>query len=79
MKAVIVGAGIIGCALARELARRDLDVEVIDRGAPGAGTTAHGEGNVLVSDKGPGPELALAQLSRTLWPSTIGEICRAHV
>lgn len=74
MKAVIVGAGIIGCALARELARLGLDVEVIDRGAPGAGTTAHGEGNVLVSDKGPGPELALAQLSRTLWPSTIDEI-----
>ncbi|WP_240524102.1 FAD-dependent oxidoreductase [Gordonia polyisoprenivorans] len=63
MKAVIVGAGIIGCALARELARLGLDVEVIDRGAPGAGTTAHGEGNVLVSDKGTGTG---TQLSRTL-------------
>lgn len=74
IEVVIVGAGIIGCALARELASNGATVTVIDRGAPGSGTTAHGEGNVLVSDKGPGPELELARLSRMLWPDTVAAI-----
>src|SRR3972149_1488617 len=32
---VIIGGGIIGCALARELAREGLQVAVIERGRPG--------------------------------------------
>ncbi|MFC4907198.1 NAD(P)/FAD-dependent oxidoreductase [Actinomadura gamaensis] len=71
MRVVVVGAGIVGAACARELARAGLVVTVLDRGGPAAGTTAHGEGNVLVSDKGPGPELELAKLSRRLWPEIL--------
>ncbi|NVI90953.1 FAD-binding oxidoreductase [Actinomadura sp. BRA 177] len=67
-RVVVLGAGIIGAACARELALAGCDVTVVDRAGPAAGTTAHGEGNVLVSDKGPGPELELAKLSRRLWP-----------
>ncbi|MEU5883785.1 FAD-binding oxidoreductase [Spirillospora sp. NPDC047279] len=67
-RAVVLGAGIIGAACARELALAGLAVTVLERGGPAAATTAHGEGNVLVSDKGPGPELELALLSRRLWP-----------
>ena len=40
---------------------------MIDRGALACGTTGAGEGNILVSDKEPGPELDLALLSLRLW------------
>lgn len=76
-RAVVVGAGIIGAACARELALAGLEVTVVDRGGPASATTSHGEGNVLVSDKGPGPELRLAQLSRRLWPR-IADSLAAH-
>ncbi|WP_433469656.1 NAD(P)/FAD-dependent oxidoreductase [Spirillospora sp. CA-128828] len=71
MRVVVLGAGIVGAACARELALAGCAVTVVDRGGPAAGTTAHGEGNVLVSDKGPGPELELAKLSRELWPAIL--------
>ncbi|MET9633006.1 FAD-dependent oxidoreductase [Lentzea sp. NPDC006480] len=71
---VVVGAGIIGAACAQALSARGLDVVVIDRCGPASGTSAAGEGNVLVSDKEPGPELELAVASRALWPS-LAEDC----
>lgn len=64
---VIVGAGIVGTACAFFAARAGLSVTVLDRGPVGSGTTSRGEGNILVSDKGPGPELDLARRSRELW------------
>ncbi|GIH77072.1 oxidoreductase [Planobispora longispora] len=64
---VVVGAGIIGAACAHYAARAGLDVAVVDRGPVAGGTTGAGEGNVLVSDKEPGPELDLALLSNRLW------------
>ncbi|MFF4173821.1 NAD(P)/FAD-dependent oxidoreductase [Streptomyces sp. NPDC001744] len=67
MKVVVVGAGIVGAACAFHAASAGLDVTVVDRGPVGAGTTGRGEGNVLLSDKEPGPELDLARLSRVLW------------
>ncbi|GAA2594633.1 FAD-binding oxidoreductase [Actinomadura fulvescens] len=70
-RVVVLGAGIVGAACARELARSGHMVTVLDRGGPAAATTSHGEGNVLVSDKGPGPELELARLSRRLWPEIV--------
>ncbi|WP_327668781.1 MULTISPECIES: FAD-dependent oxidoreductase [unclassified Streptomyces] len=73
-RVVILGAGIVGAACARELALAGCVTTVVDRGRPAAATTAHGEGNILVSDKGPGPELELAQLSGRLWPQIIAEM-----
>ncbi|MET9555650.1 FAD-binding oxidoreductase [Streptomyces sp. NPDC006645] len=73
-RVVVIGAGIIGAACARELAVAGFDVLVLDRAGAAAATTSHGEGNVLVSDKGPGPELRLAQLSRQLWPEILADI-----
>ncbi len=73
-RVVVIGAGIVGAACARELALAGFDVLVLDRGRPAGGTTSHGEGNLLVSDKGPGAELALAQLSARLWPQVLAEI-----
>src|SRR5262245_11528313 len=64
---VVVGAGIVGAACAEALSAAGVRVLVIDRDGPAAGTTAAGEGNVLVSDKEPGPELELALASRSEW------------
>jgi D-hydroxyproline dehydrogenase subunit beta len=68
---VVLGAGVVGSACARELATGGFEVVVVDRHRPAGATTAHGEGNVLVSDKADGPELRLAQLSRRLWPELL--------
>lgn len=57
----------IGAACAYYAARSGLSVTVIDRGPVAGGTTGAGEGNLLVSDKEPGPELDLALLSTRLW------------
>jgi glycine/D-amino acid oxidase-like deaminating enzyme len=66
---VIVGAGIVGAACAYHATRAGLSVCVVDRGPLAGGTTSAGEGNLLVSDKEPGPELDLALLSNALWRS----------
>jgi glycine/D-amino acid oxidase-like deaminating enzyme len=56
---VVIGAGIVGTAVARELAVRGAAVTLLERGEVSGGTTGLGEGNVLASDKDAGPELAL--------------------
>jgi glycine/D-amino acid oxidase-like deaminating enzyme len=64
---VVIGAGVVGAACALAAARAGLRVLVVDRGPVAGGTTGAGEGNLLVSDKPPGPELDLALLSLQLW------------
>lgn len=66
---VVIGAGMIGAACAYYAARAGLSVTVVDSGAVAGGTSGAGEGNLLVSDKGPGPELELAVRSQELWRS----------
>ena len=67
MKVAVVGAGIVGAATARALARRGAEVELLDAGEVSGGTTGLGEGNVLCSDKDAGPELELAVLGRAAY------------
>ncbi|MFD9945619.1 NAD(P)/FAD-dependent oxidoreductase [Nonomuraea sp. NPDC059023] len=69
---IVIGAGVVGAACAYYAARAGLDVTVVDRGPVASGTTGSGEGNVLVSDKEPGPELDLALLSNRLWRELAG-------
>jgi glycine/D-amino acid oxidase-like deaminating enzyme len=64
---VVVGAGICGAATAFFLQERGHEVLLVDRGPVSGGSTGLGEGNVLVSDKRPGPERDLALLGRELW------------
>ncbi|MFI1359069.1 NAD(P)/FAD-dependent oxidoreductase [Streptomyces sp. NPDC020898] len=70
---VVVGAGMVGAACALHLARAGLRTRLLDRGPVGGGTTGAGEGNLLVSDKEPGPELDLALLSARLWHDLAAE------
>jgi glycine/D-amino acid oxidase-like deaminating enzyme len=65
--AIVIGAGIVGASAALSLTNAGMKVLIIDRGAVSSGTTGAGEGNILVSDKDPGPELTLALRSRDLW------------
>ncbi|WP_328672578.1 NAD(P)/FAD-dependent oxidoreductase [Streptomyces sp. NBC_00328] len=74
---VVVGAGMVGAACALYAAREGLDVAVVDRGPVAGGTTGAGEGNLLVSDKEPGPELDLALLSGRLWADLAEEHAKA--
>ncbi|MBH0244843.1 FAD-dependent oxidoreductase, partial [Streptomyces cavourensis] len=67
MDLVVIGAGTIGAACAYYAARAGLSVAVVDRGPVAGGTSGSGEGNLLVSDKEPGPELELARMSLALW------------
>ena len=71
---IIVGAGIIGAACARVLTSAGLGVTVIDRGTTAGGTSSACEGNLLVSDKGPGDELVLAQYAATLWRGAVKDL-----
>jgi D-hydroxyproline dehydrogenase subunit beta len=64
---VVIGAGVVGAACAYFLALEGLSVVVVDRAGVAGGTSGAGEGNILVSDKEPGPELELALLSGRLW------------
>lgn len=72
--AVVIGAGIVGAACARELAGAGLHVVVVDRGSVAGGTSSAGEGNLLVSDKGPGAELDLALHAAAAWARTAAEL-----
>ncbi len=66
----------VGAACALYAAREGLDVTVVDRGHVAGGTTGAGEGNLLVSDKEPGPELELALHSARLWTALASELGR---
>ena len=61
---IVIGAGIIGAACAQALARRGLQVLVLDAGLHGA--TAAGMGHLLVLDDNPA-ELALSRYSLQRW------------
>ncbi|HWG15473.1 MAG TPA: FAD-dependent oxidoreductase, partial [Streptosporangiaceae bacterium] len=75
--AVVIGAGMVGAATAAALAATGQRVLVVDRTGPLGGTTAAGEGNILVSDKLPGPELTLALRSVALWREFAVEVAEA--
>ncbi|MFT4136115.1 NAD(P)/FAD-dependent oxidoreductase [Microbacterium sp.] len=64
---IVVGAGVIGAACALRLRECGAEVVVVDRAGVAAETSSRCEGNILVSDKSPGPEAELAMLSARAW------------
>ncbi|MGV8876005.1 MAG: NAD(P)/FAD-dependent oxidoreductase [Rhodoglobus sp.] len=60
---VVLGAGIIGAAIARELTARGLAVTIVESGEAGGGTSGRCDGNVLVQTKLHRPELQLTRRS----------------
>ncbi|WP_144006895.1 FAD-binding oxidoreductase, partial [Pelomonas sp. KK5] len=68
---LIVGAGIVGAACAREFARQGLTVAVVESGAIGGGATAAAMGHLLVVDDA--NEFALSRRSCELWDQWLAE------
>src|SRR5262249_19812613 len=70
---LVIGAGVIGCAIARALARPGCSVVLVDRGAIGgeASSASAGAAGVLRVAGGPadGPRLALRRASLDRFPS----------
>ncbi|MDM4766754.1 FAD-dependent oxidoreductase [Pelomonas sp. SE-A7] len=73
---IVIGAGIVGAACAREYARQGLSVAVIEQGAVGAGATAASMGHLLCVDAEGAPdthEYQLSQRSMQLWAEWLAE------
>lgn len=70
---VVVGGGIVGCAVARSAALAGLDVDVVERGEPGGEATraAGGMLSPLAEADGPGPFLDLGIESLRRYPSFV--------
>jgi D-hydroxyproline dehydrogenase subunit beta len=70
---LIVGAGIVGCACARECAEANLRVGIVEGNVPGGGATAAGMGHIVVMDDSPA-QLHLTRYSRSLWQQFLPEL-----
>ena len=72
----IVGGGLIGCALARELAGRGASVTVIERADPGSEASSAAAGLLAPQAEGlePGPLFDLALESRNLYERWVTEL-----
>ena len=70
-KVAIVGAGIVGAACARSLAREGFAVVVLDDKPVGSGATAAGMGHVVAMDDSEA-QFALCRYSQTLWDDLAG-------
>jgi D-hydroxyproline dehydrogenase subunit beta len=75
-KVAIVGAGIVGAACARSLAREGFDVVVLDDRPIGSGATAAGMGHVVAMDDSEA-QFALCRYSQTLWDDLAGDLPRS--
>jgi D-hydroxyproline dehydrogenase subunit beta len=76
---VVVGAGMVGAACAYFASRAGLRVTVLERGSIAGGTSGAGEGNLLISDRLPGPELDLTLYSLRLWRDFGEEVGRESI
>ncbi|BBO23774.1 MAG: FAD-dependent oxidoreductase [Chthonomonadaceae bacterium] len=77
---LVVGAGIVGAAVARELALRGLSVAVVDSRPPGLGATSAGMGHLVVLD-GSEAEFQLCRRSMELWDRLLPDLpsdCQAR-
>ncbi len=70
--ALVVGAGIVGAAVAYYLTQEGLQVRLLDAGFAGGGTTAAGMGHIAVMDESEA-QFALTSYSRRLWGELAGE------
>ncbi len=72
---VVIGAGLIGLAIALELSDRGANVTVVDRGQSLAGASTAAAGMLAASDPGNPPELReLSQLSADRYPAFLSRL-----
>jgi glycine/D-amino acid oxidase-like deaminating enzyme len=70
---MILGAGIVGCACARECAQAGLRVAIVEPSIVGGGATAAGMGHLVVMDDSPA-QLALTSYSRSVWKELVPQL-----
>lgn len=73
MKAVVVGGGIVGAACAYGLARRGVDVEIVDSGTPPVGASVRSDGGLLLGNKRPSA-VPLARAALRAWDEITGSL-----
>ncbi|MBW4027327.1 MAG: FAD-dependent oxidoreductase [Acidobacteria bacterium] len=71
--AVVIGAGIVGAACARECAQAGMRTAIIEQGTIGGGATAAGMGHIVVMDDSPA-QLALTRYSQLLWSDLASQL-----
>jgi glycine/D-amino acid oxidase-like deaminating enzyme len=71
---IVIGAGVVGAACTYFAARAGLKTVCVERDLPCAGSSGACEGNLLLWDKGHGPELALGRLTFEAWDMVATEI-----
>lgn len=71
---IVVGAGIVGAATALYLAREGVKVTLVERHHAGWGASGRNAGYISMITRSGGPQLDLAQLSRTLYPQLAEEL-----
>ena len=73
---VVVGAGVVGCAIAYELARRGATVRIVDDRQPGMGATQASAGVLapFIEAREGGPILELTARSLTLFDAFVSQI-----
>ena len=71
--AIVVGAGIVGAAVADALSRDGARVTILDAGAAGLGATAAGMGHLVAMDDTPA-QLDLTAYSLDLWRTLAAEL-----
>lgn len=70
---VVIGAGIVGAACARECARAGLRTAVVESGFVGGGATSAGMGHIVVMDDSEA-QFALTRYSQQLWHELAPEL-----
>ena len=68
---VVVGAGIVGAACARECATRGLRTAIVESGGVGMGATSAAMGHVVLMHDSPA-QFALTHYSQNLWRDLVG-------
>ena len=63
---LIIGGGIIGCAIAYYTSKSERDVTVIEKGEFVSGTSSRCDGNILAIDKDPGFDSQMSLVSQKL-------------
>jgi sarcosine oxidase subunit beta len=70
----VIGAGVIGCAVAYYTAKTGASVTIIDSGDIASGTSSHCDGNILICDKAPGFDAIFAKTSQDMFEDLSREL-----